>query len=29
LQSRKRSAQIDPNIGSQLGFWDLSGEASG
>lgn len=29
LQSRKRSAQIDPSIGSQLGFWDLSGEAIG
>jgi len=30
LQSRKRSAQIDPNIDSQLGFWDLSAsETSG
>jgi putative transposase len=24
LQSRKRSSQIDPSIGSQLGFWDLA-----
>lgn len=29
LQSRNRSAQIDPSIGSQLGFWDLTGETSG
>lgn len=25
-RSRKRSAQIDPSIGSQLGFWDLLDE---
>lgn len=25
-RSRKRSAQSPPNIGSQLGFWDLTGE---
>lgn len=29
LQSRKRSAQIEPNIGYQLGFWDLADATGG